>query len=163
MGDNEIIKALECCSSEDLTTLNCGHCPNQQSNCMHILYKSALDLINRQKAEIENYIKVAETQQSLSMERFFEIDRLSKRLEKRTTELDRLTIYFDKAVEEKLKTAKAEAIKEFAKELICWVEWTPIRGSFDYAGGYNDALNKAKEIIDNLVKEMVEGVMDNEN
>lgn len=53
MTDNEIIKALECCSSDDLANLNCSHCPYQCPNCMTILYKDSLALINRQKVTIE--------------------------------------------------------------------------------------------------------------
>ena len=120
---------------------------------------NALDLINRQKAEIErlteenkNYIKVAETQQSLSMERFFEIKRLTERIEKRTTELDRLTIYFDKVVEEKLKTAKAEAIKEFAERLKTKIFMLSV-----HPNGHPHfvSIDVTPAHIDNLVKEMV--------
>lgn len=54
MTDNEIIKALECCSQEDM----CQSCPYGAScldeKYVSILSKDALDLINRQKAEILN-------------------------------------------------------------------------------------------------------------
>lgn len=53
MKDNEIIKALEICG-------DCGHCTECPfddlggiDKCMHTLILNALDLINRQKAEIE--------------------------------------------------------------------------------------------------------------
>lgn len=53
MTDNEIIKALECCgvSAEG----NCRECPliNDYSPCGVTLTANALNLINRQKAEIE--------------------------------------------------------------------------------------------------------------
>ena len=56
MTDNEIIKALECCTSYD-----CEHCkyeppilvPKSSLACNDALMKDALDLINRQRAEIE--------------------------------------------------------------------------------------------------------------
>ena len=54
MTDNEIIKALECCSTESVCD-NCpygGGCINQNNNT-HFMAKDALALINRQKAEIE--------------------------------------------------------------------------------------------------------------
>jgi len=54
MTDNEIIKALECCQSEDAGM--CRICPfhsDTYSGCWYELHKDALDLINRQKAEIE--------------------------------------------------------------------------------------------------------------
>ena len=51
MTDNEIIKALERCSSQG----DCDKCPayKPSSECIAILQKNALDLINRQKAENE--------------------------------------------------------------------------------------------------------------
>ena len=50
MTDNEIIKALECCAK-----LTCSECPYYEKKHIHCreLRKLALDLINRQKAEIE--------------------------------------------------------------------------------------------------------------
>ena len=56
MTDNEIIKALECCVAS-----NCGDCTifnNKEirrvpGRCVQTLEKNALDLINRQQAEIE--------------------------------------------------------------------------------------------------------------
>lgn len=53
MNDNEIIKSLECCSKEDYN-FDCDKCPYEvqcrnNENIMPII----LDLINRQKAEIE--------------------------------------------------------------------------------------------------------------
>lgn len=49
MTDNDTIKALECCANSD----GCENCPysKQCDGVEHIQY--ALDLINRQKAEIE--------------------------------------------------------------------------------------------------------------
>lgn len=51
MTDNEIIKALECCSGLD----GCKECPAKEYNleCSDVLKFNALKLINRQKAEIE--------------------------------------------------------------------------------------------------------------
>lgn len=53
MTDAEIIKALECHANPDLTS--CTECPllNIQ-DCCYLLSKEAVDLINRQKAEIED-------------------------------------------------------------------------------------------------------------
>ena len=48
MTDNEIIKALECCGGS-----NCHECPIE--GCTDDIFGNALDLINRQKAEIEAY------------------------------------------------------------------------------------------------------------
>ncbi len=52
MTDNEIIKALECC--EKPVGKGCKECPLYNTDCTAInLGAIALDLINRQKAEIE--------------------------------------------------------------------------------------------------------------
>lgn len=57
MTDNEIIKALECCNQEDM----CDQCPYDfacyDEKYKSILSKDALDLINRQQAEIEELQK----------------------------------------------------------------------------------------------------------
>ena len=52
MTDNEIIKALECCIR---TEEKCDECPYwlDYARCSNALRKDALDLINRQRAEIE--------------------------------------------------------------------------------------------------------------
>ena len=50
MTDNEIIKAVECCTGNT----KCCECPMFRTpNCMNKAFDYALDLINRQKAEIE--------------------------------------------------------------------------------------------------------------
>ena len=87
MTDNEIIKALECCKCDD-----CDNCPNDFGNCYANLAGYALDLINRQKAEIE-------------------------RLEDKLETVKRIAIDTIPLVEEDIATAKAEAIKEFAERL----------------------------------------------
>lgn len=59
MTDNEIIKALECCGSEkgNLCTL-CPKFKKLGDNCIETdLFNDALNLINRQKAEIERLQK----------------------------------------------------------------------------------------------------------
>lgn len=57
MTDNEIIKALECCSNNVLYE-QCVNCPYEKylekgHTCIIKATKNALDLINRQNAEIE--------------------------------------------------------------------------------------------------------------
>ena len=49
MTDNEIIKGLECCCASE-----CDECPyDEQTACVEYVKEGTLDLINRQKAEIE--------------------------------------------------------------------------------------------------------------
>ncbi len=61
MTDEQIIKALECCSKKD-----CKQCPAFDENieCGENLITLALDLINRKNAEVERYkgvIKILES------------------------------------------------------------------------------------------------------
>ena len=59
MTDNEIIKALECCSKPVIEEC-CSECPyhlSGQENC-HKLLGDIIDLINRKQAEIERLQKV---------------------------------------------------------------------------------------------------------
>ena len=69
MTDNEIIKALECC----IVRGNCQGCPlwnEHTSKCLEIAITNALDLINRQKAEIErlqtNCMSMAQTMPNMA-------------------------------------------------------------------------------------------------
>lgn len=51
MTDNEIIKALECCTEDE----DCAHCPltKEIPYCIDDTMVGALNLIKRQQAEIE--------------------------------------------------------------------------------------------------------------
>ena len=55
MTDNEIIKALECCANGT----KCKQCPlfTASARCVYDAMNDAADLINRQKAEIEELKK----------------------------------------------------------------------------------------------------------
>lgn len=59
MTDNEIIKALECClAKENCEAISCEKCPlEKQYECRDIMFHQTLDLINRQKTEIERLAK----------------------------------------------------------------------------------------------------------
>ena len=52
LSNNDIIKALEYCSKQTSIS-DCEKCEMPPLECRHALVKYALDLINRQKAEIE--------------------------------------------------------------------------------------------------------------
>ena len=61
MTNNEIIKALECCADG---TFRCDECCYEHlkfNECTPLILNDALDLINRQKAEIERLEKENET------------------------------------------------------------------------------------------------------
>jgi hypothetical protein len=84
MSDNEIVKALECCGKS-----SCKGCPYlNKFPCNEFFPKDALDLINRQKAEMERLNELLEIRHKV----------------------------FETKCEE-LEVAKAEAYKEFAERL----------------------------------------------
>ncbi len=130
MTDNEIIKALVCCIAP-----KCGECPifnNSEirrvpGRCVVTLEKNALDLINRQKAEIE---RLQELLNGWKTEAYKVAD-----------EKDKL---YCEAVE-RVKTTKAEAIKEFAQKAV-------INLAENYSNEYCHWID---DTIDNLVREMV--------
>ena len=96
MTDNEIIKALECCSTS--SAVQCRDCPycgnNYEKHCAFALANDALDLINRQQAEIERLNSDIITMENVIKNTF---------LEKAGCDIDPLA------------EIKAEAIKEFAE------------------------------------------------
>jgi predicted nuclease with TOPRIM domain len=124
MTDNEIIRALECCSKSSWLN-DCEGCPCydetediQTSECQERLMKNALDLINRQKAELD---KLAEEYGELIIEKdeLFDIAEKQKaeieRLEKDSKRLKKVQMQLDDAMK-MYSTIKAEAVKEFADE-----------------------------------------------
>ena len=86
MTDNEIIKALECCGFEYGNL--CSVCPKYEKDndfCQEELHNYAIDLINRQKAEIERLKKILaeeEEKYKLCAKRFYKlgVKELAKRL-----------------------------------------------------------------------------------
>jgi hypothetical protein len=87
MTDDEIIKALECCMKTEFIT-DCAKCEMLAFDCKDTLIENALNLINRQKAEIE---------------------RLNIEFQSMRSAANSYKIH--------LETAKSEAIKEFAERL----------------------------------------------
>ena len=141
MTDNEIIKALECCASEQYT---CSQCPYQEIkhydddngfeimpngkryddwSCERWLNVDLLDLINRQKAEID---ELQLKNDELKQDRYLVKENGAIELLPRTD----------------IEKIKAEAIKEFAERL---------KATFPN----NSHWVKPSEKVDNLVKEMV--------
>ena len=127
LKDEEIIKALEHCSSSDLG--ECRNCPfYEQCENDEQLVKYALDLINRQKAEIE---------------------RLKQNLEEAHIDIKEHFTTFQIEQAEELKKVKSEAMKEFAEKLK-----KISRIYLNRKGMLTHAVSL--EEIDNLVKEMTE-------
>ena len=120
MTDNEIKKALEwCCNSG-----RCKECPHSCLDNGNI-EELALDLINRQKAEIERLLQKLQRPQDADP-------------------MDFCGVLCDFA-EGLIAKAKAEAYKEFANELKCRT----------HEISYNTMQVVNKDDIDNLLKELV--------
>ena len=132
MTDNEIIKALECCSKAktpyDCERLECP-CFNNPNICIFSeeegVILSALDLINRLQAKNEGLGK--------------EVDRLSQAV-----------MYNDSITEMKVDEAKAEAYKEFAD----WLKEKPTQYFYETNRDMTIPL-VSFDRIDNLLKKLV--------
>ena len=177
MTDNEIIKALECCCDDGCP----DNCPLKDAgyvgDCIAIKSKSALDLINRQKADLEknkNIIRLADktisTQEAELDKKDTEIDILIRKKECLRDEISGLKAEIERLKEPKSASAihtlaesaieaenrlpkfiqdiKAEAVKEFAERL---------KGRHSCFLDINSQVIDYVEIedIDNLLNEMV--------
>ena len=117
MTDDKIIKALECCLCDNSECLQCQNKELCRIECDELATKT-IDLITRQQAENE-------TLKTLN---------------------GRLVVLGDRFRSE-LKTAKAEAYKEFAERL---------KNEINIRTTYSREQDKnVMRMIDNLVKEMV--------
>lgn len=123
MTDNDIIKALECCGCDNY---QCDNCPYAYKTCT--VYKDSIDLINRQKAEIEKWKALAENGAS--------------------------AIDTNNRLVQKFAEIKTEAIKEFGKRLKSRINDSVFNYWNNNTGGYYLAEDVPDE-IDNLIDEMV--------
>jgi len=137
LTDKDIIKALECCSKahgvRDCISLNCPLFDKERHLylCIHgdtDLFGISLDLINRQKAEIEKWKALAENGAS--------------------------AIDTNNRLVQKFAEIKTEAIKEFGKRLKSRINDSVFNYWNNNTGGYYLAEDVPDE-IDNLIDEMV--------
>jgi hypothetical protein len=155
MTDEQIIKALECCGDEEITY--CSICPlyiqdRENDFCKEDLHRASLDLINRQKAEIER-LEDVEFKYEILKKNYDEVEQQLHYL--CNVEIPYLYSFTDDK-DKKLETlanillrTRAKAIKDFAERLTHTLvinneENTEI---FDFS--------YTLETIDNLVKEML--------
>lgn len=152
MTDNEIIKALECCAQPDPI---CKECPCYDAYlkypCTDQLKWAALNLIDRQKAKIERLrgllrfeAEGANTLNDVIAEQQAEIKRLTT-----LAELGNIRANDYRAMRDKAKNARAEAIKEFAERLKEKAYPFPCAIGVEYA--------VTIRAINDLVKKMTEG------
>lgn len=159
MNDNDIIKALKHCVNGG----DCADCMYNEGHCLG-LTANALNLINRQKTEIERlqeYYKLYFEREMVIEELNTQIEHLSGNLkfvrgtaERQLAEIERLTDYNENlltantALSNEILDIRAEAVKEFAESV------KKNRRAILYAI-YDRT--EYSNIVDNLVKEMTEG------
>lgn len=135
MTDDEIIKALEHCTGDGEISY-CHKCKIYDiDNCEQILCQNALDLINRQQAEIERLQSMCQTLAECRDEAL-------------------------RAGVKAVRNAKSKAIKEFADRLkVEIISDTAYGCDCNQHSGYYDykiKIGDIPEYIDNFVKEMTE-------
>ena len=127
MTDNEIKKALEICSNDG----GCCDCPYVSNiACIGIISKNALDLINRQQAEIERLNDCVNSEDEIRAIMKSQMAPMVKEI-------------VNEQIDVAMKVARAEAIKDFAERL-----------KKDFGHGVL-GMDSVSAIIDNLVQEMV--------
>ena len=161
ISDDEIISSLEVIA----TTRNCSECKIRNCNwgdcnCSQITANAALDLINRQKTEVERLqkeVNLVSIQFQDLQERYEEAQTEIERLKKTEIEIDdfcrrlcRMRMLNGNAIasyedlQNYIQQEKSEAVKEFAERLKkVW---------FD--NGYESPDVDFEDFVDNLVKEM---------
>ena len=147
ISDDEIISSLEVIA----TTRNCSECKIRNCNwgdcnCSQITANAALDLINRQKAEIERLRKEANLvsiQFQDAQERYEEVQTEIEQWKEEANKYQKLWCI---AVDD-IEKAKSEAYKEFAEHL-------KERWSNNY---YDSPDVDFDEFVDNLLKENEKG------
>ena len=143
MTDNEIIKAFECCEANEGNRPNCKECPwfrleEKPVDCHKQVRKNAIDLINRQKEEIERLQKENEIL-SVNADNAFQ-EGLNENRE-----------LFKQEVE---KDIKAEAVREFTEEINMMI--TEIYNKHIF--GSNDLVAEEKDAIINFSDDVTSGL-----
>lgn len=113
MTDEQIIKALECCTSQD-GSYPCTDCPcwdDDKSDCNGLDWKDVVSLVNRQKAEIERYADIGKMYSEVRAEAIREFADRLKRKSRLISEYDAGGWYMD------IRAVKAEDIDNLVKEM----------------------------------------------
>ena len=141
MTDNEIIKALECLKGVDVMCLGCSYQKYGYPMCREYAATDALDLINRQKAEIER----------LKFPKFVVENTLSEKEISEMLKMGRVGVvphieYSIKRIDE--DGIRAEAINDYIKRLTDsdrygWYDWDIKECVYTKT----DIINLAKEMV----------------
>lgn len=118
MNENEIIKALECCTQDGSACREC--CFDKESECIEALARNALNLINRQKADLKQKDTEIDILIRKNARLKDEVSELRAEVERLKNECFCLANERD-AYKDILDTSVSEARKEFAERLKCGV------------------------------------------
>lgn len=130
MTDEQIIKALECCST-DVQENPCPKCAfYNKHRCSTLMLNAASDIINRQKVKIKSLKQIINEQ------------------DKEVLKLQNRIIFWRKDLNYQPEKIKSEAIKEFVEKLK--------KHSFVDNLSLDGKETAYVDDIDNLVKEMTE-------
>jgi hypothetical protein len=102
LSKDDILKALECCTPENESCLNCPLIDVSVPECAGILYKSTIDLINSQQAEKEKLQKNILKYENI----FINSQKTSKYWHNKCIELA-----------EEIQSVKSESINVFSEKL----------------------------------------------
>lgn len=133
MTDNEIIKALKCFYGKEVSCKDCAYKTNAFA-CITNVARDAIDLINRQQAEIERLKAMNQSKLDTIHDLQTEIESLKIENESLRSAAHSYKLHYNEA--------RAEAVKEFAERL---------KGKIDVVY----SIKHLQDNIDNLVKEMV--------
>ena len=160
MTDEQIIKAYERCFTLGFDESTCYECPfyTATAKCTEDLRDSALDLINRQKAEIENLKADNEMYQKVNCLIAGQRDDRDKEIEELQTQMEWLTGYnknlldANTALSGEIEICKSEAIKEFTERIKRYIDVGHLRPPTEICFSELAVI----EMIDNLAKRMTE-------
>lgn len=141
MTENEILNALQLCAQVNSKCTECPYFPHRcaDRDCIEENVKDLLELINRQKAEIERLQSEFSTMRDT-------VNLYKNENEKWKAKVEALTqekLALGRIYVQKLTTVKYEAYKEFAEKL------KEKRWAVKWRAKY------VQVVIDNLLKEMV--------
>ncbi len=154
MTDNEIVKALECCSKSNTDEHYCEDCPCRTIKyCASHISINALDLINRQKADNKKLLKEC-------YELHKDANRLKEENASQKAEIEsykHLDVILNTAIDKLAKDLKSEAYREFAERMHCQCESIINQPLNEKVAplSWKVAYEEFEEKIDNLLNELV--------
>lgn len=159
MTDEQIIKALECCSSRKNCEENCPYFELKENffECVRVSTSDAIECIRRQQAEIDRLKANSKATESTLTKALKAIAYHETIDSYDGTENGDVVgtvchdaYYVILGLKSRVKEARTEAIKEFVNKLKTWHSYA----KYDVAGHQQKQIVISEVSLDNLVKEM---------